>query len=59
MTRAELESLLIALFGSLGAAASALNTSRFTISGWGRKSPVPPAIASLLRLLAAERGVKP
>ncbi|MDY3551417.1 hypothetical protein R5W24_000493 [Gemmata sp. JC717] len=59
MTRAELETLLIALFGSLGGAAVALDTSRFTIRAWGRDNPVPPAVASLLRMLAAERGVTP
>lgn len=57
MTRAELESLLIALFGSLGGAAIALDTSRFTIRAWGRSNPVPPAVASLLRMLAAARGI--
>ena len=57
MTRDELEALLNALFGSLGGAAEALGTSRFTVGAWGRKNPVPPAVASLLRMLAKTRGL--
>ena len=58
MSRAELEKLLVGLFGSLGGAAEALETSRFTIRAWGRQNPVPPAVAALLRMLARERNME-
>lgn len=59
MTRSELLTLLKALFGSQIEAANKLNTSRDTISKWGRDNPVPPAVAALLLMLDSERNNKP
>lgn len=51
MTRSQLVALLNKLFGSQVEAARRLNTSRDTISKWGRDNPVPPAVAALLVML--------
>lgn len=58
MTRAQLVGLLNKLFGSQVEASRQLNTSRDTISKWGRDNPVPPAVAALLVMLDAERNGK-
>lgn len=49
MTRQELLLIIIVLYGSQAEAVRRLGISKRTMAGWGVDTPVPPAVAALLR----------